>query len=114
MEFYQERVDQQRSAQRAAFAQAYILPALPVLSGTEKQVSWANDIRSGIVDEVVIEAGMNIRASDTMAMEFDAGVVERLTQLLSAWIDARQWIDHRDVQRHHLMSLSDAKFRKLL
>jgi hypothetical protein len=74
-----------RAAQTAATQQNSDRMGLPALSGSEKQVKWANDIRFTILDDL----------KDIMHPEQDPRH-EKLWAALLGKTEARWWIDRRD------------------
>lgn len=68
---------------------------LPTLTGTEKQVAWATDIRAaclakwaGVIDELAVDFP---RARNVMLV----GVIRQIVDTLSQVADASVWIDGR-------------------
>ncbi len=67
---------------------------LPTLTGSEKQIAWAEDIRSkALVELQPLEAKVAAHPEQTHPniIELKSGIA-----LLKAVADAKWWIDHRD------------------
>lgn len=83
---------------------------LPALTGSDKQIAWASDIRSKMIEALNISADKartilariaNDEAATTDPAKVEAAKVECEDNLASitailAITDARWWIDHRD------------------
>ena len=91
---YRTRRDAERGAAAAKAADAAESNGLPELHGSPKQISWAETIRAGLIDQLErIEARME--ASDT---QIDAGALAAfgaVERRLRTEQSCRWWIDNR-------------------
>lgn len=85
---------QQRNAEAAAVAAA---SGLPALTGSPRQVAWAESIRlDGLAQLADHAARVTGHITDPAAQERTTSVVLRiLTRIAEAHTDASWWIDHR-------------------
>ena len=74
--------------------------SMPVLTGTPKQIAWANDIRASVVREVATWGD----PQSPVGVEFAPMYQARLAVLVSTCVEARWWIDHRTGNLRRLLA----------
>jgi hypothetical protein len=107
-ECYATKRDAERTAANAAAAQANAAAALPELTGSEKQIAWAESIRKPVCDvlrDARAQLLEKLRAEFSPAAQQE--LADALTLLVSERIDrtsASEWIDGRfEFQRDHVL-----------
>lgn len=101
-ECYKKKQEEKRDAENKEAAEKSAEMELPELSGTEKQVAWANTLRVKVVDSLnlrcnKIEAALKEKGLDTIPGE-EIGMKEihdSMQHFIKSHTDARYWIDMR-------------------
>jgi predicted Fe-S protein YdhL (DUF1289 family) len=84
-----------REAENKAAAEKAGVIGLPELSGSEKQIAWANTIRQKALDSALMEsAGRTSAGMTDKGRAFVAGVIAKMSA------EAKWWIDHRNDAAH--------------
>lgn len=93
----------QRGAENAAAAEANTAAGLPTLTGSEKQVAWAETIRARLIPAV--EAEITTAAAEDESCEPDklALIVAETRRRLRGQTSAHWWIDRRDLRARDLL-----------
>ena len=73
-----------KDAENKAAAEATIEMGLPALTGSEKQIAWANTIRMNFLTKAKKVRGLNDRG------------LEAVDSIASEYKEAKFWIDHRN------------------
>ena len=88
-----ERAEAHEAENKAAAETAGKL-GLHELSGSEKQIAWANTIRQQAIDKALASAGGSLANLNDKGRAFVAGVLAKMSA------EAKWWIDHRDYAAH--------------
>lgn len=103
-ECYKKKQEEKREAANKEAAEKSVEMELPDLSGTEKQVAWANTLRIKVIDDLnsrcdKVEKKLKERGVDTIPDE-GIGIKEiadAVQWFIKSHTDARYWIDTRDI-----------------
>lgn len=101
---YRKQIEKERAAKNEAAERESEEMELPELSGTPKQISWANTIRVEIIKELSSEIASAIEKNENVVEFFDAfgdylkiklPDLEKVEDLLIQKTESRFWIDRR-------------------
>jgi len=82
------------------------LPAIPALTGSDKQISWADEIRGALVSNVVIMAArLRVLGCDAIAFcdEDTYGALRSWLECHIAEPSASWWIDRRSTKSNDII-----------
>ena len=99
---WQADLAQQREAENKEAAEAAQEMSLPALTGSEKQIAWAETVRQQMIasiDEYIYRDGSAFLRRENEAQLREAA--EQIKQRTSA----RWWIDHRDIREREIEQL---------
>jgi len=99
-ECYKKQIQEARKTATATAIEAAAERGLPDLTGTEKQIAWAETLRSRILESIEKMMGDPELAE---YVKFTREQVETVYQMISAEDSSRFWIDHRDNNIDHLV-----------
>jgi hypothetical protein len=88
-ECYQRELAEKREKDNVEAAEAAKDMKLPVLTGSEKQITWAETLRQQLISR--IEQEIYVERDKTISME----AIEALESIKNTRTEARWWIDHR-------------------
>ena len=95
---WQERAEKQRAAETAAAAAVAAAQGLPALTGSPKQVAWAESLRREKLARIdAALAGAALTAEEKAE-------ADRVVAKVRAQAEARYWIDHRDIPVHMVLA----------
>lgn len=101
-ECYKKKQEEKREAANKEAAEKSVEMELPDLSGTEKQVAWANTLRIKVIDDLnsrcdKVEKKLNERGVDTISGEGIGmkEIADALQWFINHHVDAKYWIDAR-------------------
>lgn len=109
--------DCRRTTETAQALESAQARGLPTLTGSEKQIAWAERIRAAFVARMTDEIAKNARVLSREDAERAAQQAEwtraALTAAVSAQTSAAWWIDHREGERRALLPVIQAAYERL-
>lgn len=104
-----ERKRQFEEQNRKAAEEAKEL-GLPELTGTEKQVAWANTLRKQWIEKVESEIRTWITDDESRDEEVRKALKRVVEEHLINTVDARWWIDNRNASIHRFLEEAEKKY----
>lgn len=110
---YQAKLAAERAAESAAAAEQAKSSGLPSLTGSAKQIAWAESIRAKAAAQLA-ELSAKLDAAPATANHAAIAIAREIISSTLAQTDARAWIDSRDTNcdQHWLSAQTKAKMAK--